>query len=128
MFWFNMGPRGRKFGHRGFRPGIFLGMLTILLFGGWIILAVLGGLFGAGIMVFGSVLSGIAHFIPRLFSHAFFTRSFIAGLVIGLVWSYRKWKMNRTSAQEEEAEAMKEETKEEAEEPIIETQNYRFYG
>ena len=56
---YNMGPRGRKFGHRGFRPEIFLGILGLMFFG-WIILAVIGGVLGAGIMILGSVVSGLA--------------------------------------------------------------------
>ena len=46
----NMGPRGRMNGHRGFRPEIFLGIIGLMFFG-WIILAVIGGLLGAGFMV-----------------------------------------------------------------------------
>ena len=30
---FNMGPRGRGFGHRGFRPGIFAGIIGLIFFG-----------------------------------------------------------------------------------------------
>ena len=44
---YNMGPRGRKFGHRGFRPEIFLGILGLMFFG-WIILAVIGVLAQGG--------------------------------------------------------------------------------
>lgn len=128
MFWFNMGPRGRTFGHRGFRPGVFLGMLLFLLCGGWVILAVLGVMFGAGVMVFGSVLSlfgrFLSHAVPALLS----SRSFWAGLVIGLIWAVRNWKRNRAAKEEEEETLTKEKTREETEEPVIETQSYRFYG
>ena len=124
MFWFNMGPRGRMFGHRGFRPGIFLGVLGLLFFG-WIIVAVFGGLIGAGIMIFGSVLSGLARLAGRILPALFSAKGFFAGLVIGLVWALNNRKRNQASAKEEETE---EEKKEEAEEPVIETQHYRFNG
>ena len=124
MFWFNMGPRGRMFGHRGFRPGIFLGFIG-LLFGGWIILAVLGGLLGAGIMILGSVFSVLARIISRIAPVLFSSKGFFIGLAIGLVWALKNRKRNQASAKEEETE---EETEEHTEEPVIETQHYRFYN
>lgn len=121
MFWFNMGPRGRMFGHRGFRPGIFLGVLG-LLFGGWIILAVLGGLLGAGIMILGTVFSVLARIISRIVPVLLSSKGFIAGLAIGLIWALKNRKRNQASEKDEETE------EEKTEESIIETQHYRFHG
>ena len=99
---FNMGPRGRMFGHGGFRPEIFLGIIGFMFFG-WIILAVLGGLFGAALMILGSVIRGLASVAPRVFSGLLSSRSVIAGLIIGLVWYFRTHKKNapRTEASRE---------------------------
>ena len=125
MFWFNMGPRGRKFGHRGFRPEIFVGLLG-LFFGGWIIIAVLGGLLGAGIMVLGSVFSILPRIVSRIVPALLSSKGFAVGLVIGLIWALRNRKRNAISA--EEAETIDTGTKEETEEAIVETKNYRFYA
>ena len=97
---YNMGPRGRKFGHRGFRPEIFLGILGLMFFG-WIILAVIGGLLGAGFMILGSVVSGLARLAPRLFSGILSSRSLVVGLVIGLIWYFRTHKRNGSAAGKE---------------------------
>ena len=53
MYRANMGPRGRMNGHRGFRSDIFLGIMGLFFFG-WIILAAVGGMVGAGIMILSS--------------------------------------------------------------------------
>ena len=84
MFWFNMDPRGRKFGHRGFRPGIFAGIIGLIFFGP-AILAIVFSLVGAGAMVLYSVVSGLAQIAPRLFSGIFSSGGFAVGLAIGLV-------------------------------------------
>ena len=97
---YNMGPRGRKFGHRGFRPEIFLGILGLMFFG-WIILAVIGGLLGAGFMILGSVVSGLARLAPRLFSGILSSRSVVAGLILGLIWYFRTHKKDGNTAKEE---------------------------
>ncbi len=89
----NMGPRGRMAGHRGFRPGVFAGIIGLIFFG-WVFIAVIGAFLGAGVMVLSAVAHGLAHLIPRLFSHAFFTRGFIAGLILSLIWYYRTHKRN----------------------------------
>ena len=97
---YNMGPRGRKFGHRGFRPEIFLGILGLMFFG-WIILAVIGGLLGAGFMILGSVVSGLARIAPRLFSGILSSRSLVVGLIFGLIWYFRTHKRNGSAAGKE---------------------------
>ena len=125
MFRMDMGPRGRKFGHRGFRPDIFVGMIG-LMFGGWIVIAMLGGLLGAGIMVLGSVFSVLSRIVSRIVPAVFSSKGFAVGLVIGLIWALRNRKRNAISA--EEAETIDTGTKEETEEAIVETKNYRFYA
>ena len=97
---YNMGPRGRKSGRRGFRPEIFLGILGLMFFG-WIILAVIGGLLGAGFMVLGSVISGLARIAPRLFRGILSSKSLVAGLIIGLIWYFRTHKRSGNPAKEE---------------------------
>ncbi len=99
---FCTGPRGRKFGRGGFRPEIFLGILGFMCFG-WIILAVIGGLLGAGFMVLGSVVSGLARIAPRLFRGILSSKSLIAGIVIGLVWYFRTRGRNGNAGREETA-------------------------
>ena len=101
MFWLNMGPRGRKFGHRGFRPDLIVGLIA-LLFGGWIVIAVLGGLLGAGIMILGSVFSALAHFASRVFSGIFSSESIAVGLAIGLIFAYRNRRRTTEEADGEE--------------------------
>ena len=97
---YNMGPRGRKFGRGGFRPEIFLGILGLMFFG-WIILAVIGGLLGAGFMILGSVVSGLARIAPRLFSGILSSRSLVVGLIFGLIWYFRTHRKDGTAAKEE---------------------------
>ena len=125
MFWFNMGPRGRKFGHRGFRPDIFAGILG-LMFGGWILIAVLGGLLGAGIMVLGSVFTVMARIVSRILPALLSSKGFAAGIVIGLIWALRNRRRNDTPVHE--AETAETESRENTEEAMIETKNYRFYA
>lgn len=97
---YNMGPRGRKFGRGGFRPEIFLGILGLMFFG-WIILAVIGGLLGAGFMILGSLVSGLARVAPRLFSGILSSRSLVVGLILGLIWYFRTHKKDGNAAREE---------------------------
>ena len=97
---YTMGPRGRKFGRGGFRPEIFLGILGLMFFG-WIILAVIGGLLGAGFMILGSVVSGLARIAPRLFSGILSSRSLVVGLIFGLIWYFRTHKRNGSAAGKE---------------------------
>ena len=101
---FNMGPRGRMFGHRGFRPGIFAGIIGLIFFG-WIIIAMIGGLFGAALMIIGSVIHGLAHIAPRLISGILSSRSVVVGLIFGLIWYFRT---HRKNAQETEKETARE--------------------
>lgn len=90
---FHTGPRGRMFGPRGFRPGIFSGIIGLFVFL-WIIVAVIGSVFGAGMMILSSALHSLQHYFPRLLGSAFFLRSLAVGAVIGLIWYLRTHKRN----------------------------------
>ena len=94
---YNTGPRGRKTGRGEFRPEIFLGILGLMFFG-WIILAVIGGLMGAGFMILGSVVSGLARVAPRLFRGFLSSKSLVAGLAIGLIWYFRTHRKDGNTA------------------------------
>ena len=95
----NMDPRGRNTGHRGFRPGIFLGIVGLLFFG-WIFIAALCGVAGAAIMILASVISGLARFLPRLIRALVSSRGFAIGIALGLVWYFRTHRRNRAAAAE----------------------------
>ena len=95
----NMDPRGRNTGHRGFRPGIFLGIVGLLFFG-WIFIAALCGVAGAAVMILASVISGLARFLPRLIRALVSSRGFALGVAMGLVWYFRTHRRNRAAAAE----------------------------
>ena len=123
---FSMGPRGRMFGHRGFRPGIFAGIIGLIFFG-WIIVAIVGALLGCGLMFLSAIAHALAHIAPRLFAGLLSSRSVIAGLIIGLVWYFRTHRRNaprhetvRESGSSADGAA--------AETEIVETQNYRTFN
>ena len=132
MFWWmmnGMGPRGPMHGHRGFdrgfgprirrpmgfRPGIgpwILFLLPALMFGGWIILAVIGGLIGAVIMILSSVFGGLASAAEAVFSGLTSTGGIAVGAVIGF-WLYRILK-RKNAEKAAAAETVEEETAETA--------------
>lgn len=95
----NMDPRGRNTGHRGFRPGIFLGIVGLLFFG-VIFAEALCGVAGAAVMILASVISGLARFLPRLIRTLVSSRGFALGVAIGLVWYFRTHRRNRAAAEE----------------------------
>lgn len=95
----NMGPRGRNYGHRGFRPGIFLGIVGLLFFG-VIFAETLCGVAGAAVMILSSVISGLARFAPRLIRALVSSRGFALGVALGLVWYFRTHRRNRAAAEE----------------------------
>lgn len=113
------GPMGRGFGpmggpmhHRpmGYRPmgmrhrpmGMFpiggLFILPGLMFGGWIVIAVLGGI----LSLVGSVLGGVFSGLSSLSSTAFSGGGLVVGIVIGLVAYYSFRKRNAQNAAEAE--------------------------
>ena len=95
----NMDPRGRNTGHRGFRPGIFLGIVGLLFFG-VIFAEALCGVAGAAVMILASVISGLARFLPRLIRALVSSRGFALGIAMGLVWYFRTHRRNRAAAEE----------------------------
>ena len=123
----SMGPRGRWTGHRGSVPAIVAGVVGLMFFG-WIILAVLGAVLGAGVMVLGSVFAVLGRVIPYVVSRFFTAESFAIGVAIGLVWSAMKRMRNAEAAREEERAAAETAPAEEAEPEIIETRHYTFHA
>ncbi len=95
----NMDPRGRNTGHRGFRPGIFLGIVGLLFFG-VIFAEALCGVAGAAVMILASVISSLARFLPRLIRALVSSRGFALGVAMGLVWYFRTHRRNRAAAEE----------------------------
>ena len=102
MIWTNMGPRGRRFRNREFRPGIMIGLLS-LFFGGWIVIAVLGGILGAGVMTVGAVIHILASFFRGVFSHVFSSGGLFLGVILGLCLYYSRRKNARVEEEEETA-------------------------
>ena len=127
-------------GHRGFGPmtggprpmrmrrsmGIgplgVLFLLPALLFGGWVILAVIGGLIGAGCMILGSVVEGLASVAGDIFSGTFSVGSVVVGFIIGLALFFRF--RNRNAARKEATGSV---DGEEVEEEIVEPVRYQTY-
>ena len=127
-------------GHRGFGPmmggprpmrmrrstGIgplgVLFLLPALLFGGWVILAVIGGLIGAGCMILGSVVEGLASVAGDIFSGTFSAGSVAVGFIIGLALFFRF--RNRNAARKETTGSV---DGEEVEEEIAEPVRYQTY-
>lgn len=102
----NMGPRGRNTGHRGFRPVLIPGIIGLFFFG-WIFVAALCGVAGGAIMILASVISGLAsviseasYFAPLLIRALVSSHGFAIGVAIGLVWYFRTHRKNRTAAKE----------------------------
>ena len=95
----NMDPRGRNTRHRGFRPVFIPGIIGLFFFG-WVVIAAVFGVLGALIMTLGSVLSGLAHFAPRLIRALVSSRGFALGIAMGLVWYFRTHRRNRAAAEE----------------------------
>lgn len=86
-------------GNRHHRNGSFLGSLFILpalMFGGWIAIAVIGGVLG----LVGSIIGGIFSGLTSLASSAFSGSGVVIGIVIGLVAFY--YFHNRKSTEEAE--------------------------
>ncbi len=82
------------------RNGSFLGSLFILpalMFGGWIVIAVIGGVLG----LIGSIIGGIFSGLTSLASSAFSGSGVVIGIVIGLALYFGMKK--RSAAQEEES-------------------------
>ena len=88
----------RMYHHRpmGFFPlgGLFI--LPALMFGGWIVVAVLGGILGLA----GSIIGGVFEGLGSLASGAFTGSGLVMGIVIGLALYF--WLKKRNTVKEEE--------------------------
>ena len=87
-------------GNRRRRNGSFLGslfILPVLMFGGWMTIAVVGGVLG----LIGSIIGGILSGLTSLASSAFSGSGVVIGIVIGLALYFGLKKRN--AAQEEES-------------------------
>ena len=111
MFWMmndwnrRMGPRGPMGGYRrpvrmyyrpmGFFPMGGLFILPALMFGGWIVLAVLGGV----VSLIGSILGGMLEGLSSLAAGAFSGSGLLLGIIIGLA-AYYVFKKRNTERKE----------------------------
>ncbi len=90
--------RPMRMHHRpmGFFPlgGLFI--LPALMFGGWIAVAVLGGVLG----LVGSILGGVFEGLGALASGAFTGGGLVVGIVIGLALFFRMKKRNTPKEEE----------------------------
>jgi len=87
-------------GNRHRRNGSFLGSLFILpalMFGGWITIAVVGGVLG----LIGSIIGGIFSGLSSLASSAFSGSGVVIGIVIGLALYF--WLKKRNEVKEDES-------------------------
>ena len=80
--------------HDSFLRGLLI--LPVLMFGGWIAIAVIGGVLG----MIGSVIGGIFSGLSSLTSAAFSGSGLVIGIVIGLIAFY--YFRNRKSAESSE--------------------------
>ena len=135
MHHHRMGGPGMGFGP-GFRPmyrpmrmyhrpmGFFplggLFILPALMFGGWIVVAVLGGVLG----LVGSIIGGVFEGLGSLASGAFTCSGLVIGVVIGLALYF--WLKKRNSAKEEKSRSTVdgEEVETEIVEPQYRQMNY----
>ena len=79
----------------GFPGGLFI--LPALMFGGWIAIAVIGGILG----LVGSVIGGIFSGLASLASGAFSGSGIVIGIVIGFALYF--WLKKKNTAREEES-------------------------
>ena len=84
---------------------LYLFLLPALLFGGWVILAVIGGLIGAVFMILGSVFGGLATAAEAVFSGLSSTGGIALGAVIGFLLYRRLKRKNAEKASEAEEAA-----------------------
>lgn len=98
----NMDPRGRKNGHRGFRPAMIPGIIGLVFFGWIALVAAMGALSGVLVLVL-SALHGLVHFLPRLFTGTVSGGGFALGFALGLLWYVRNHRKNMEAEKAEES-------------------------
>ena len=81
--------------HEGFPGALFL--LPALMFGGWIAIAVLGGILG----LIGSIIGGVFEGLGALAEGAFSGNGLVLGIVVGLALYFWMRKRNEAQADEE---------------------------
>ena len=125
----NGGARGRN-GRNGAGVGAIIAGVIGLMFFGWIIVAIVGGVLGGVFMILGSVIRGLARFAPRLISGIFSTKGFALGVAIGLLYYFRHFRKNRAADGEEETKLENGSTVDGApvETEIVEAPTYRSFG
>ena len=119
------GHRGPMMGgpmHRrpmGFFPmgGLFL--FPALMFGGWMVIAVLGGI----LSLVGSIIGGVFEGLSSIASGAFTSGGLVAGIVIGVVLYF--WLKKRNAAKDENIGDV---DGEKVAEQIVEPNEYRSAG
>lgn len=84
--------------HDSFLGGLLI--LPVLMFGGWIAIAVVGGVLG----LIGSIIGGIFSGLSSLASAAFSGSGLVIGIIIGLAAFYYFRSRNAQNADEAEAE------------------------
>lgn len=84
--------------HDSFPGGLLI--LPVLMFGGWIAIAVIGGVLG----LIGTIIGGIFSGLASLASAAFSGRGLVIGIVIGLAAFYCFRSRDARNADETEAE------------------------
>ena len=122
----NMGPRGRRFRNREFRPGIMIGLLS-LFFGGWIVIAVLGGLLGAGVMTVGALLSAVRHFFIHVVGGAFTHGYSLGGILLGVLIGLAIYNNRKKEARREEEESFRADDEKEEDDDSIVAAHYMFH-
>ena len=122
----NMGPRGRRFRNREFRPGIMIGLLS-LFFGGWIVIAVLGGLLGAGVLTIGALLSAVRHFFIHVVGGAFTHGYSLGGILLGVLIGLAIYSNRKKEARREEEESFRADDEKEEDDDSIVAAHYMFH-
>ena len=109
------GDNRRRRNAGGLLGGLFL--LPALMFGGWIVLAVLGGVLGLFGMIVGGIFSGLSAVTETVFSGS----GFAIGVVLGLALYF--WMKKKNAAKEEETASTVD--GEAVETEIVEPREYR---
>ena len=120
---FGPGFRPMRMHHRpmGFFPlgGLFI--LPALMFGGWIVVAVLGGILG----LVGSIIGGVFEGLGSLASGAFTGGGLVIGIVIGLaLYFFIRRRKNETTEEESTGTVDGEAVEAEVVEPQYRQMNY----